>query len=251
MVGIIVSHAGTAVALYWLLTGQASAWWLLASYAGFILFGLVGVDGGYHRVVAHRSLEARNRLCLGILLALALPAAQGSAMSWASSHRLHHAQSDGPGDPHSPRDGVWHAYMGWMFGDYVRVIRMGLLRDPLLRWQHRQMATLLLGLWVTAGLISAELLVYGLLLPAAWGFFSVGLVNALGHRADQPRNLWWFWPLVGATALHGNHHAMPWRGRYGQPDPIYWVLRALTREPDAYNRQWRGAPHALRETTTP
>ena len=230
MTGIAVSHLGALLGVWWLLTGQSSPWWLLASYAGFVLFGLVGVDGGYHRVVAHGSLEPRGKWALGVLLALAIPAAQGSAMSWATSHRIHHSKSDRVGDPHSPRDGLWHSYMGWMFGRYIRVMKMGLLRDPFLQWQHRHFWWLLMGLWLGVALLNRELLVYGLLLPAAGGFFGVGLVNAVAHWGG-PHNLWWFWPLVGATALHGNHHRAPWQGKYGTPDPIYQVLRVLTREP--------------------
>lgn len=229
-VGIVVSHLGALVGLYWLLTGQVSTWWLLASYLGFILWGLIGVDGGYHRVVAHRSLIPRNRWCLGILLALATPAGQGSAMSWATSHRIHHSKSDRVGDPHSPTEGVWHSYMGWMFGPYVKVMKMGLLKEAPLRWQHRYQGAFLGLIWALGAILWPTALVYTVLLPAAGGFFGVGLVNAVAHWKGTPRNLWWFWPLVGATALHRNHHERPWKALYGHPDPIYWVLRLLTRE---------------------
>jgi stearoyl-CoA desaturase (Delta-9 desaturase) len=240
--GIIASHAGAAVALWWLVTGQASPRWLLLSWLTFVLVGLIGVDGGYHRVVAHRSLRPRNRGCLVALLLLAVPAAQGSAMSWATSHRIHHATADGPGDPHSPADGFWHAYLGWMFGAYVRVMRMGMLRDRVLQWQHRHYGALLLGCWGTAALAGADVLVYGLLLPAAAGYASTGIVNALSHRPGRTIvNLWWFWPLVGATANHKTHHDAPGSGRYGRLDPIWFVLRFLC-EPPMTSTGYRGTP---------
>lgn len=228
--GIGVSHVGAAVAVWWLVTGAVSPRWLLLSWALFVLVGLVGVDGGYHRMVAHGSLRPRNRGCLLALLLLAVPAAQGSAMAWATSHRLHHAAADGPGDPHRPADGRWHAFMGWMFGPEVRVVRMGILRDGVLRWQHRHYGLLLLACWTGAALAGAEVLVFGCLVPAAAGYASTGAVNAFAHRPGRPLvNLWWLWPLIGATALHKNHHAAPRRGRYGRVDPVWRLLQPLCR----------------------
>ena len=32
------------------------------------------------------------------------------------NHRFHHAHADQPDDPHSPRDGFWHAHNGWYIG---------------------------------------------------------------------------------------------------------------------------------------
>jgi stearoyl-CoA desaturase (delta-9 desaturase) len=228
--GLLVVHLGAVVGLAWLLTGRSSAWWILASWAGFVLMGLIGVDGGYHRVVAHRSLRPRNRACLFTLLLLAVPAAQGSALAWATSHRLHHAHADTPEDPHRPADGWLHAYVGWMFGPYVRVMRMAMLRDPGLQWQHRYYGALLLLAWGAAALVGVECLVFGLLLPAAAGYVSTGIVNAVAHRpSGQIVDLWWFYPLVGATALHGRHHAAPRAGRYGRLDPVGFILRAVCR----------------------
>lgn len=68
---------------------------------------------GYHRVLSHRSLVLGKRL-ERFLVTLGLPA--GTPVQWAGNHRFHHAHADTPLDPHSPRDGFWHAHNGWYLG---------------------------------------------------------------------------------------------------------------------------------------
>ena len=62
------------------------------------------------------------------LLVLGSMALEGPALTWAATHRKHHALSDKPGDPHSPHvghgDGVLgairgflHAHVGWLFAN--------------------------------------------------------------------------------------------------------------------------------------
>src|SRR5690242_18947883 len=40
---------------------------------------------------------------------------EGTPLAWASTHRLHHQQSDKEGDPHSPLDGPWWSHIMWLF----------------------------------------------------------------------------------------------------------------------------------------
>ncbi len=44
---------------------------------------------------------------------------EGGPMFWVGTHRIHHAKSDQPGDPHSPRlGGAFWSHLGWiMFGE--------------------------------------------------------------------------------------------------------------------------------------
>lgn len=32
----------------------------------------------------------------------------------SKNHRWHHLHSDTPADRHTPRDGLWHAHLGWL-----------------------------------------------------------------------------------------------------------------------------------------
>ena len=39
---------------------------------------------------------------------------EGGPIFWVATHRMHHQNSDQPGDPHSPRDGAWWSHVGWI-----------------------------------------------------------------------------------------------------------------------------------------
>jgi fatty-acid desaturase len=76
----------------------------------YLLAGL-GVNLGYHRILAHRALRVRKWLEHALVF-LGLPA--GTPVQWIGNHRVHHAHADDPEDPHSPvQRGFWYAHTGW------------------------------------------------------------------------------------------------------------------------------------------
>lgn len=89
--------------------------WLLATIA----LGL-GNTVGYHRLLTHRSFDAPRPVRWAFVGLGALHS--GPPLGWVALHRLHHARSDGEGDPHSPRDGLWHAHCGWLIGSKNPVV---------------------------------------------------------------------------------------------------------------------------------
>ena len=76
--------------------------------------GSVGVCLGYHRLLTHGSFltSAPVRWLLAFIGGVS---GEGSALVWVANHRKHHAFSDQPGDPHTPRDGGLWAHMLWLF----------------------------------------------------------------------------------------------------------------------------------------
>lgn len=83
-------------------------------------FGLVfavltnlSITMGYHRLYSHKSYEA-HPLLETILLFISAGAFQGSALKWASDHRIHHRFEDTDKDPYSIKKGFFYAHMGWM-----------------------------------------------------------------------------------------------------------------------------------------
>ena len=68
-----------------------------------------GVTIGFHRMLTHRSFEAKPwlRATLAVLGSMSV---QGAVIHWVADHRRHHAFTDEDGDPHSPHT---HSGEGW------------------------------------------------------------------------------------------------------------------------------------------
>ena len=92
---------------------HASTLALAIACAGYYFGAGLAICIGYHRVLSHRSAVLSKGL-ERLFVTLGLPA--GTPIQWAGNHRFHHAHADQPDDPHSPRDGFWHAHNGWYIG---------------------------------------------------------------------------------------------------------------------------------------
>ena len=234
----------------------------------WFLVGALGVSVGLHRHYSHRAFEAAPllRAVLGVLGAMA---AQGNLVYWVALHRMHHAASDQPGDPHSPQPqawpgapargrAFWQGHMGWVPSHDVpkphRYARE-LLADPLARRLARHYpACVALGVALPAAAGAALLLhSHGWLAGAAFGAYWGGVVRiALGHHVIWAINSWCHCGgrrphasadhsgNVAALALvswgeswHNNHHARPTAARFGrgwrQPDIGWWLVCGLVK----------------------
>ena len=180
----------------------------------WFLVGGVGVSVGLHRHFSHRAFEARPalRAVLGVLGAMA---AQGHVVYWVSLHRMHHAASDQPGDPHSPRPCAWpleggpgalqararwravcQGHIGWVLRHDVpkpnRYARE-LLADPLARQLvQRYTACVALGVLLPAAVGAMALWhSHGALTGAVFGAYWGGVVRiAIGHHVIWAINSW-------------------------------------------------------------
>jgi stearoyl-CoA desaturase (Delta-9 desaturase) len=126
--------------------------WGLALSAVILLYitGL-SVTAGYHRLYAHTTYRI-NPVIEGVLLFFATMATQGSALRWAFDHRHHHAFVDTDRDPYSIKKGFWYAHFLWLFEKPKEIenrVVADLLRNPLIRFQHRFYAPLMI---ITNGL---------------------------------------------------------------------------------------------------
>jgi stearoyl-CoA desaturase (Delta-9 desaturase) len=221
------------------------AWWNFVLAAIFYVVVAHGVTIGFHRLLTHRSFEARRPLKIALAVAGSL-SFQGSVIGWVAEHRRHHMFTDKPGDPHSPVRppterfgrvrGFFHAHAGWFFsptGTTREKYAPDLLADRDIVMIDRLfvplcVATLavpfLIGFAVTgrwtagiAALLLAGLVRVGLLHHVTWSTNS--LCHMFGSRpfitSDTSRNFAPLAVLSMGEAWHNAHHAFPALARHG------------------------------------
>ena len=109
--------------------------WLLLSILGKYIFANLGLEIGYHRLLAHRSFKT-SRTIENILTFLGLYGGFGSSLTWAATHRVHHKYSDKSEDPH-PSYQIWST---WFWIDTYKESKINpsaikdLLRNPFHKW---------------------------------------------------------------------------------------------------------------------
>ena len=209
--------------------------------------GGVGITLGYHRLLTHRSFQA-PKIVEYVLAIIASLACQGGPIAWVSVHRIHHAKSDKPGDPHSPKDGFFWAHMGWcihkskLIDDYKEYSKFSpdLAQDPVHRFlnSYFMLWTVLLaiGLYVWGGW---SFVVWGIFVRTVLVYHTTWLVNSAthvwGYRTYQTpegsTNLWWVALLSFGEGWHNNHHAFQTSARHGlqwwELDTTYLMIKLL------------------------
>ena len=224
-----------------------------AFFCAFILYWIslsFGIGMGYHRLLTHRSYKVPKPLeyFLTICGTLAL---EGGAIAWVATHRVHHQNSDKPGDPHTPRDGKWWAHLIWMLvGDATNCdveecsrYAPDLVKDRVHVWLSKYH-------YIPLAITSILLLVFGGLPFLLWGLFvrvtlalhATWMINSLTHfwgsrrflTRDDSRNNAGVALLTFGEGWHNNHHAYPSSARHGlawyELDITWmtiWLLRLL------------------------
>jgi stearoyl-CoA desaturase (delta-9 desaturase) len=243
-------HVG-AVAAFWTFSWQG----LVVMLFWHWLNGCIGITLTYHRLLTHSSYQT-YRPIKGLLTILGGLAGEGTAIDWVANHRQHHALSDQPGDPHSPRDGAWWSHMFWLAytlkGEardrHVRRWAPDLEKDPMMRWigamfipSHFILGGILLAAGYAMGgwYMAASLLVYGLFLRLVLVLHTTWLVNSASHMwgyknyetTDDSRNNWFVALIAYGEGWHNNHHAYPRMAPHGHKwwefDLTYLIIRGM------------------------
>ncbi|HWR53476.1 MAG TPA: fatty acid desaturase [Bryobacteraceae bacterium] len=217
-----------AVLLYWMSTG-------------------LGISMGYHRLHTHRSYKVPLALEYFFAFCGALTL-EGGPISWVATHRIHHQNSDKPGDPHSPRDGGWWAHVGWiLFGEATHsdTRKMAKYAPDLAKhrfyvWlnNYHWVASVVLGVLLYA-LGGLPLMLWGICVRTVFGLHATWLVNSATHMwgarrfatRDDSRNNWWVALITFGEGWHNNHHAHPTSARHGlawyEFDPSWIQIKIL------------------------
>jgi fatty-acid desaturase len=233
---------------------------------GVYVFGGLGINLCYHRLLTHRGLVCPKWLEHGFAI-LGVCSMQDTPARWVAVHRRHHEHADRQDDPHSPLAGFLWGHVGWMLLENRDLVRLGIydryakdiLRDPFYRRLERTLLypAIVVASWAVffLGGFAASLLAGGNAAQAVrfgasvliWGVFVrivlvwhiTWSVNSLSHlwgyqnypTGEQSRNNWFVAILTSGEGWHNNHHADPRSARHGhrwwEIDLIYAFVRGL------------------------
>src|SRR5437763_1011074 len=98
---------------------------LIAFVLGIYIFGTLGINLCYHRLLTHRSFTCPKRL-EHFLAILGVCCLQDTPARWVAVHRMHHQHSDEPEDPHSPLVTFFWGHMGWLLVPKKKLARLDL-----------------------------------------------------------------------------------------------------------------------------
>src|SRR6266851_9083557 len=235
-------HIGAVAALFMFswqaLVAAVVLWWISAS---------LGVGMGFHRLLTHRGYKT-PKLVEYFITVCGLLALEGGAINWVVTHRIHHAHTDAPGDPHTPRDGGWWAHIGWMVkGDAQSHGQETMARyaPDMMKDRFHVLANNFY--WVPIVVLGLGLLVFGgwsfvlwaVFFRVTFNFHSTWLVNSATHMwgsrrfatRDDSTNNWWVALVTFGEGWHNNHHAHPTSARHGlawyELDLNWWGIRTL------------------------
>jgi len=241
---LVLLHIGAIAALF-MFSWQRLAVTVLLYY---IATGL-GISMGYHRLHTHRSykvpvwMEYFFALCGTLTL-------EGGPIFWVAVHRVHHQNSDQPGDPHSPRDGAFWSHIGWilfgqtnhnntrMMAKYTPDLAKHKFYVWLNNWHWVPVTILSFALWAIGGL---PLFLWATCFRIVFGLHATWAVNSATHMwgerrfatRDDSRNTWWVALFTFGEGWHNNHHAHPTSARHGlawyEFDPSWLLIKVLTR----------------------
>ncbi len=110
---MILFHMGAVAALFFFSWKAIVISLLLAWIAGSL-----GIGMGFHRLLTHRGFKT-PKLVEYFLTICGTLTLEGGAINWVVTHRIHHAHTEQPGDPHSPREGPlrhWASGTWWLAG---------------------------------------------------------------------------------------------------------------------------------------
>jgi stearoyl-CoA desaturase (delta-9 desaturase) len=240
---------------------------LCLALAGTYVFGTLGINLCYHRLLTHRSFDCPKWLerCLAILGVCCL---QDTPARWVGVHRLHHQFSDESPDPHSPLVTFLWGHVGWLLVPNHELSRMqlyeryakDLLRERfymnlerrflwvwinLAQWAVFYLGGLLIGLastsanWSESIQFGLSVLVWGVFVRTVVVWHITWSINSVTHMwgyrnydtDENSKNNVLIGLISNGEGWHNNHHAQPRAAAHGHKwwefDVTYLTIQAL------------------------
>ena len=214
---------------------------LALAFFGLYVFGTLGINLCFHRLLTHRGFTCPRWLERSLAL-LGVCCLQDTPARWVAIHRMHHQHSDNEPDPHSPLVAFFWSHVGWLLVEnrqlnnmltYDRYAR-DVLREPfyfafernllwvwvnLAQWAVFFLAGLAVG-WLSGTALDgvqlgASWLVWGVLVRTVAVWHITWSVNSATHlwgyrryeTGENSRNNWLIALLSNGEGWHNNHHA--------------------------------------------
>ncbi|HEY0428701.1 MAG TPA: fatty acid desaturase [Pyrinomonadaceae bacterium] len=220
------------------LLAAVATWWVAASW---------GTGLAYHRLLTHGGFKTPKWLEYFMTVCGTL-ALQSGAITWVTTHRIHHAFTETDKDPHSPRNGTYWSHMGWIFKGIgqikdeasMRRYSPDLMKDKVHVFLNNYY-------WITPIAAALILLAIGGWSMVLWAIFLrtvlawhfTWLVNSATHlwgtrrfeTRDDSRNNALVALVTFGEGWHNNHHAHPRSAKHGlawYEFDVNWIqLKAL------------------------
>lgn len=260
---IVLFHS---LALLALMPSMFSWTGVVLVFLGNYVFGSMGVNIGFHRLLTHRGFRCPMWLEY-TLTVLGICSLQDSPARWVAIHRMHHQHSDERPDPHSPQVNLAWGHVVWLFLKNRSLVHRSnlekyakdVLQDPFYaRLEHHRTWLWIYAahalLFFSAGCLAGRLmtgtaagmwqfglsmLVWGVFVRTVYVWHITWLVNSAAHywgyrnykTHDVSRNNWLVALLTNGEGWHNNHHASPRAAAHGhrwwEVDLTYWSIVAL------------------------
>lgn len=212
----IASLCFSAWAFYWYHVGLSE---IILIVLGYFLYSGIGISIMMHRYWSHKSFKFKYNFLETLFTYIAVLAGRGSPIGWVYVHRLHHAFSDTPKDPHDPTTVGWKIFLPHLV-KYGETIDKKLIKD-LYNKRHLTINKYYL-LYIIAWsaillLISPKLFFFFYAVPVMLTFIGLDLFVFLSHThgyrnfetRDTSKNNWFISLILWGEGWHNNHHFCP------------------------------------------
>ena len=216
-----------AILFLWILFAGQLTWVdvVIVVAVHYVLY-TIGLEIGYHKLLAHRAFKTKKwiRNCL-VFVGTCL--SHPSVLQWVDIHRIHHANSDKPGDPHSPwvpKRSFWK-YLFISIPTTKNTYEFG--KDQTLMWfeEHQPHIIWTISI-ILVSLFGLKTTLVWFALPSLISPYCLGIANYVTHQGkhngyDYARNWYWIEILAPGMGFHGNHHDTP--GSWSLAKKYWWA----------------------------
>jgi len=204
------------------LIAAAVTWWIAGSW---------GIGMGYHRLLTHGGFKTPKWMEYFLTFCGTL-GLQSGAITWVTTHRIHHAFTETEQDPHSPRGGTFWSHIGWIMQGTAqnqteatkRRFAPDLMKDKVHVFMNDYYwVTPIIGAVILFAIGGWSMVLWGTFLRQVIGWHSTWLVNSATHlwgtrrfeTHDDSRNNGLIAALTFGEGWHNNHHANPRSAKHG------------------------------------